>query len=143
MKVRILMKQGPSIQPREPGLAAHPDANVVPMEEIAGTAAEVLGPAAVLAAVMALWRIGADLHVTGPFFLTEGVMSHWQIWFVIAAALQVKGVWLRRWSRRAAAHHQMSSQPMGMPGGASAARGKEGAFGSFSKPSIRRIASFR
>lgn len=143
MIVRIRVKQGPAIQPRIPASEAHPDANIVPLEDIAATAAGVLGPAAVLAAVMALWRIAADLHVAGPFFLTEGVLSHWQPWFVLAALLQVNVVWLRRWSRRHQNVYQMSSQPMGIPGGASATRGKEGAFGSFSKPSIRRIASFR
>jgi hypothetical protein len=36
---------------------------------------------------MAFWRIAADLRWTGDFFISSGLLSHWQIWLAAAAIL--------------------------------------------------------
>src|SRR5262245_12148528 len=49
----------------------------------------LLTPASVLASVLGLWRIGADLKWTADFAISTGLFSHWQIWFATAALLQL------------------------------------------------------
>ena len=40
-----------------------------------------------MAAVLALWRLTADLNFTSAFPITSGVFSHWQTWLVAAIGL--------------------------------------------------------
>ena len=54
---------------------------------IALACAALLMPAALLAFTLAFWRIAADLHWTGDFFITRGILSHWQVWLVASAVL--------------------------------------------------------
>jgi len=60
----------------------------------------LLTPAAFLASVLALWRIAADLNITGKFAITTGVFSHWQVWMTVAVLLQVCSRLLARYGRR-------------------------------------------
>jgi hypothetical protein len=39
--------------------------------------------------VLALWRLGADLDITGEFFISQGLLSRWQVWLALAAATQL------------------------------------------------------
>jgi hypothetical protein len=48
----------------------------------------LLTPAAAVATVLALWRLGADLRWTGEFAISEGLFSHWQVWLALAFLLQ-------------------------------------------------------
>jgi hypothetical protein len=48
----------------------------------------LLTPAAVMASVLGLWRLAADLKVTGAFAISSGVFSHWQVWIGFAVVLQ-------------------------------------------------------
>ena len=49
----------------------------------------VSAPVAVLAALLGVWRLGADLDLTGSFFINQGTLSHYQFWFAVAIAVRV------------------------------------------------------
>jgi len=59
----------------------------------------LLTPAAAMAAALALWRLGSDLQLTAHFVITQGVFSHWQVWFLVAVALQLASSLLARYAR--------------------------------------------
>jgi hypothetical protein len=44
-------------------------------------------PAILLAGVLGLWRLGADLSWTGEFPISSGVFSRYQVWFAVGFAL--------------------------------------------------------
>lgn len=48
----------------------------------------LLSPVALIAAVMAFWRFGADAGWTDTFVLSDGLMSHWQVWLAMAIGIQ-------------------------------------------------------
>jgi hypothetical protein len=62
--------------------------------------AGLLTPAAVLAAVLALWRIAADMNWTGDFAISAGFFSHWQVWVGAASILQLCAYLLNRYGNR-------------------------------------------
>jgi hypothetical protein len=59
----------------------------------------LLTPAALMALVLAIWRIGADLNLTGSFAIPSGLFSHWQVWMGTAVLLQVCASVLNRYGR--------------------------------------------
>jgi hypothetical protein len=61
--------------------------------------ASLLTPAALLAAVLGLWGIAADMKWTGSFAIPEGLFSHWQVWMGGALALQVCAHVLNRYAK--------------------------------------------
>jgi hypothetical protein len=61
--------------------------------------AGLLTPAAVLAAVLALWRIAADMNWTGSFAIPAGFFSHWQVWLGAALVLQLCAHLLNRYAK--------------------------------------------
>src|SRR5258706_2737454 len=58
----------------------------------------LLVPAALMAYVLAIWSLASDMQITGAFGIT-GVFSHWQIWIVLAVALQAASHYLSRYGR--------------------------------------------
>jgi len=60
----------------------------------------LLTPAAFLASVLALWRIAADLNITGKFAISAGIFSHWQSWMAVAVLLWMCSRLLARYGRR-------------------------------------------
>lgn len=56
----------------------------------------ILNPASAFFLALALWRLGADLGLTSEFALTEGPLSHWQVWVAAAGGLQALGFTLRK-----------------------------------------------
>jgi hypothetical protein len=56
-------------------------------ELLAGLSA-FLQPASAVLFALALWRLGADLGLAGRFVFSDGLLSHWQLWFAGAAAVQ-------------------------------------------------------
>jgi len=62
-------------------------------------AGALLTPAAVLAWVLALWRIAADLNWASGFAIPAGFFSHWQVWFAAGALLQLCSRILNRYGR--------------------------------------------
>jgi hypothetical protein len=48
----------------------------------------LLSPVALIAAIMAFWRFGADAGWTESFVVSGGLMSHWQVWLAMAVGIQ-------------------------------------------------------
>ena len=88
MKVRLRFQQGPKIR-RQAGKN----------RSVALAAATLLAPATLLAFVLAFWRMSADLGTTSAFPITEGLLSHWQVWLAIALAAQFVVILLNRYGR--------------------------------------------
>jgi len=59
--------------------------------------AVLLTPVAVLAGVLGVWRLGADLGWTNQFFITNGFLSHWQAWFAVAIGMHTSACCLKKW----------------------------------------------
>ena len=68
-------------------------------QHVALALASLLTPAAVMACVLALWRLAADLNVTGQFPIAEGLFSHWQVWITVATTLQFLAIVLNRYGK--------------------------------------------
>lgn len=73
--------------------------------------AALLVPAAVMAYVLAGWRLLADLKVTGQFPITGGLFSHWLVWFAAAAVLHGLAILLNRYGGTADRVEQPSDEP--------------------------------
>jgi hypothetical protein len=78
MVVRIRFRKGPRLV-RKRGKN----------RKFALAAAALLTPAAVMAAVLALWRIAADMNWASRFAISTGFFSHWQVWLGAAILLQL------------------------------------------------------
>jgi hypothetical protein len=76
MIARIRLKHGRRIQ-RKQGKNRH----------VALAFGALLVPAALMAYVLGLWRLAADMGMAGAFGIT-GLFSHWQIWIVAGVLLQ-------------------------------------------------------
>jgi len=72
-------------------------------QHVALALASLLTPAAVMACVLTLWRLAADLNFTGQFPITDGLFSHWQVWVTVAATLQFLAIVLNRYGKPEAA----------------------------------------
>jgi hypothetical protein len=66
-------------------------------QHVALALASLLTPAAVMAIVLTLWRLAADVNVTGQFPITDGLFSHWQVWVTVASTLQFFAIVLNRY----------------------------------------------
>jgi len=64
---------------------------------VALAAASLLTAAALMAGVLGLWRIGADLKWTSNFAISSGLFSHWQVWLGAAFLLEVCAHFLNRY----------------------------------------------
>lgn len=56
----------------------------------------LLGPLALMAYVLGLWRLASDMGFAGQFGFT-GLFSHWQVWAMVGVALQATGSALNRY----------------------------------------------
>lgn len=88
MVVRIRLPRGPLLRANRPknrqfclGLAA------------------LLQPAAVMACVLAFWRIGADLDLMKDFAISSGPLSYWQVWLGIAVLFIATSSLLNRYAQ--------------------------------------------
>jgi hypothetical protein len=54
---------------------------------VALAAASLLAPIAVMALVLGLWGLAADLKIAGDFAIPNGLFSHWQVWIASAVVL--------------------------------------------------------
>jgi hypothetical protein len=77
-------------------------------EESADLLVALLSPASVIALVLGLWRLTADLDWTGSFLIPQGFFSHWQVWFALAIALKLGASALAPFSARARANRENS-----------------------------------
>lgn len=57
----------------------------------------MLTAVAVLAGVLGIWRLGADLGWTSQFFIAGGFLSRYQLWSAIALGAQASAFALNRW----------------------------------------------
>jgi len=73
--------------------------------------AAFLTPAAALAGVFALWRLAADLKWTSQFAIPSGLFSHWQVWVVAAALLELCSHLLNRYGRGGNATNSRGRNP--------------------------------
>ncbi len=65
---------------------------IVPMSaEAAYVLVALITPGAVIAFVLGLWRLTADLDWTGTFPISTGLFSHWQVWIAVAIGMKVGG----------------------------------------------------
>ena len=88
MVVRIRFRKGPKL-----GQKRHN------RRRLAVGVAALLTPAALLALLLAFWRIAADLNWTSSFAIPSGLFSHWQVWMGAAALLQLCARMLNRYGR--------------------------------------------
>jgi hypothetical protein len=70
--------------------------------QLANTLIALLTPAAVVAFVMGLWRVCADLGWAGVFLISDGFFSHWQVWIALSIALKMLSSALIAWGSRTA-----------------------------------------
>jgi hypothetical protein len=75
---------------------------------LALAAASLLNPLSMIAGVLGCWRLGADLNWTGEFAISKGFFSHWQVWMVLAAAMQIGSIALNRYAHSEAANEALS-----------------------------------
>jgi hypothetical protein len=68
-------------------------------QHVALAMAALLTPAAVMACVLAFWRLAADLNATGQFPIPSGLFSHWQVWMTLAVSLQFCAILLNRYGK--------------------------------------------
>lgn len=71
-------------------------AKAIPYQDLARMAPTLLSPLAAIAVVMAFWRFGSDIGWTDTFVLTDGLLSHWQVWLALAIGIQWGAVRLNR-----------------------------------------------
>ena len=88
MVVRIRFGRGPKLGSRR-------NRN----RKLALVAGALLTPAALVASVLAMWRIAADLKFANSFAIASGLFSHWQVWLVAAIALQLCSRVLNRYAK--------------------------------------------
>jgi hypothetical protein len=66
---------------------------------VASAVAALLAPAGLIAFVLAIWRLAADLNWANSFAIPSGLFSHWQVWLGAAGLLQVCSHLLNRYGR--------------------------------------------
>jgi len=88
MKVRIRFSRGPRV-----GRFHRKN------KRLALALGALLNPATVMACILALWRLAADLHWTNTFAISSGLFSHWQVWMAAAALLHFCSRALNRYGR--------------------------------------------
>jgi hypothetical protein len=85
MIVRIRFNNGPKVR-----------RNYRKNQHLALGLAALLTPVAVMAIVLALWRLSADLRAT-EFPISMGLFSHWQVWMTGAAIIEFLAIILNRY----------------------------------------------
>src|SRR5476649_1917833 len=86
MRVRIRLNRGPRVRQKRRK-----------NQHVALAMASLLTPSAVMACVLAFWRLCADVKVTNQFPIADGLFSHWQVWVSAAAVLQFGATVLNRY----------------------------------------------
>jgi hypothetical protein len=71
-----------------------PSAQFVPAASMSGLFLTLL---AVLAGALGTWRLGVDPGWTSPFFIANGLLSRYQLWFAVAIVAQTSAFILNRW----------------------------------------------
>src|SRR5882724_4910540 len=61
---------------------------VAASSEAADVLVALITPSAVIALVMGIWRLTADIAWTDTFPVSSGFFSHWQVWIALAIGLK-------------------------------------------------------
>jgi hypothetical protein len=80
-------------------------------QHVALALASLLTPGAVMACVLAFWRLAADVNVTSQFPIPNGLFSHWQVWLGLASSLQFCGTLLNRYGKSQAIVPESVEEP--------------------------------
>jgi len=64
---------------------------------IALAAAALLSPASLVAFVLGVWSLCADMGWTGEFGIRQGIFSRWHTWLIISIVLQATALVLNRY----------------------------------------------
>ena len=80
--------------------------------QLADVLVALLTPSAVVALVMGLWRVGADLGWAGAFLIADGFFSHWQVWLTLGASLQFCATLLNRYEKPEAMLPESVEEPV-------------------------------
>ena len=65
-------------------------------------ASSLLTLGSICCASLGAWRLGQDLDWAGDFVFTHGLLSHWIVWFALAAITQYSAWRLSRYAEFAA-----------------------------------------
>jgi hypothetical protein len=68
--------------------------------QLANILVALLTPAALVAFVLGIWRVCADLGWAGAFFIADGFFSHWQVWIALSIGLKIGSSTLIAWGSR-------------------------------------------
>lgn len=60
-----------------------------------------LTPLALTEGVLGVWRLGSDLGWAGDFFISSGLLSHWQLWIAASIGTQCVSRAATRWLKKA------------------------------------------
>jgi hypothetical protein len=88
MRVRIRLKRGPKVRYKKRK-----------NRHVALASAALLTPAAVMAFVLSMWRLGNDIGFTRSFAIHTGIFSHWQVWLAMSIVIQFLAVVLNRYGK--------------------------------------------
>src|SRR5437763_15171035 len=66
--------------------------------------ASLMTPLALMAWALGFWRLAADMKWAGEFAISEGIFSHWQVWFALGVAVQFAAFLLTRYAAAASEH---------------------------------------
>jgi len=62
-------------------------------DQLANMFVAFLTPASLVALVLGLWRVSADVGWTESFVISSGFFSHWQVWIALAIGLKSLASW--------------------------------------------------
>jgi len=68
--------------------------------QLANVFVALLTPAALVALVLGMWRVCADLGWAGAFVIAGGFFSHWQVWIALSIGLKMLSSTLIAWGSR-------------------------------------------
>lgn len=77
-----------------------PSFGIQTIGQLANVLIALLTPAALLALVLGIWRVGTDLGWAGAFLIAGGFFSHWQVWIALSIALKMLSSTLIAWGER-------------------------------------------
>lgn len=77
-----------------------PELAVRTLGQLADVLVALLTPAALVALVMGMWRVGNDLGWAREFLISGGLFSHWQVWIALSIGLKVLSSMLIAWGSR-------------------------------------------
>ena len=60
--------------------------------------ASLMTPIALMAWALGFWRLAADMKWAGEFAISDGLFSHWQVWFALGVAVQFAAFLLSRYA---------------------------------------------